>query len=376
MTIRSISYAVASAFALMVSGACAGTAAAPASAPVAAPPVISMGRVSSQDGWAVTSHRVAWTSDGGTTWSSVGPAGVAVADVLAVQFDSAADGWIVQRSTQDAEPPGATTIVMHRTMNGGRSWSRSMIGKTTYGAPGATMLSVIDQANMWILVKLESSANFSRGDLFVTNDGGSTWRRTEAPIGDGLVPLSANAALVIGGATGRNAVSTLDGGSTWEASTIRQYVTGEQDWFAAARQLGAGRAVVATASSVGRRTRVSMHLTGDAGSTWSSASSFDLPDEVVPGVRIALSTLDGRQWFVVGPRGTTVIATTDSGNTWSSVPSSGLPPGVLDVAFESSTDGWALFANGTCASGKTNCSVERGLLRTSDGGKSWTRLAP
>jgi hypothetical protein len=64
----------------------------------------------------------------------------------------------------------------------------------------------------------------------------------------------------------------------------------------------------------------------------------------------------------------------DNGLTWS-VAGGALPPYALDIAATDSENATVTIVHNTCATGKTNCSSDQYSETTSDGGKTWTRIA-
>jgi photosystem II stability/assembly factor-like uncharacterized protein len=112
--------------------------------------------------------------------------------------------------------------------------------------------------------------------------------------------------------------------------------------------------------------------TTDGGNTWTFQRTPDAVDGYVRGLHfLRRGPQAGLAGWAVGSNGQ-LIATTDAGATWSPVgealtypagdPRAGLPVDLWDVFFQDALNGWVAGI--------------RALLRTSDGGQTWTDLLP
>jgi hypothetical protein len=81
-------------------------------------------------------------------------------------------------------------------------------------------VSFVDTEHDWILVGVESSSNFSVGELWRTVDGGTTWVKLAAPNGGAIHFVTLMLGFLAGGSLGEKLFITRDGGSSWQAQTV------------------------------------------------------------------------------------------------------------------------------------------------------------
>ena len=165
--------------------------------------------------------------------------------------------------------------------------------------------------------------------------------------------------------TGGTVVRTTDGGATWTASVVPGADSLQL------RDIHALDAETAWALSIGPGDDSRIYKTTDGGTTWRRV--FTNPE--ADGFFDCLSFWDARRGlaFSDSVEGTFLIVTTnDGGETWDRVPASALPPAAEGEG------GFA--ASGTCVAtygpeaawiGTGNAASAR-VLRTDDGGATWT----
>lgn len=210
---------------------------------------------------------------------------------------------------------GATmSAALYATSDGGQNWSeinpQFAQGRTVYGA-----MQFASPTFGWMA--MAAGAAPVPGGLLVTRDGGHTWKNVGQKLGWSIQYaqlLSGNVGFAVGGMGGTPfLVRTVDGGRTF--SQLLPAVAPTTDMRMVNRSIGFG---VGTASNP-----LALLTTRDGGSTWSRVA--DLPG----------------QGYSAGP-------------------------GPQAVAFSSPEDGWAVaLSNNSSSQGLQ-------LLRTSDGGKTWT----
>ncbi len=202
------------------------------------------------------------TTNGGRSWQSQ-----VLPNVLSFHFVNAQQGWAVGRS--------ATLL---KTEDGGQSWQpeegiEKLVGKQVEGSPynfGFCDVHFVDAERGWIIGNFYGRARTHIGGLFVTTDGGQSWRRVRlgfqlqsstGPFITGLLHsvrfTDANTGLVTGemydgGERFFFVLHTSDGGKTWKqyrtpsrATHRTQFLDQSYGWTAAAaRREGAAEAVV------------------------------------------------------------------------------------------------------------------------------------
>jgi photosystem II stability/assembly factor-like uncharacterized protein len=169
--------------------------------------------VSGEQGWALVDHQLYWTGNAGSTWSDITPASSVPGSIMAVHFVDEKTGWIV---TQD---PITGDVDVLLTGNTGMDWvvSRLIDGSAEMGPiASAAYLDFLDNQIGWVIVKLISSANFSNGRLYHTQDGGLSWSAYEIPLGEPVHFLDPLRGWVAGGPAGNQLFYTEDAGRSWQ----------------------------------------------------------------------------------------------------------------------------------------------------------------
>jgi photosystem II stability/assembly factor-like uncharacterized protein len=169
-----------------------------------------MQMISPGQGWALVDQRLLWSEDGGLYWSDltpiIDPAGV----VLSAFFTDSGRGWAASRTVESGE------LAIYRSDDAGQTWKSINLDHSRLGIGDAHLLFV-DATTGWLVIKQQTSANFSLGELFRTLDGGETWQQLSLPIGEPVHFTDPQRGWVAGGVEGHELYVTNDGGVTWEA---------------------------------------------------------------------------------------------------------------------------------------------------------------
>jgi photosystem II stability/assembly factor-like uncharacterized protein len=167
-----------------------------------------------EKGWALTSSRLAWTTDGGTSWSTVTPPGIVPGAMLAAHFDESGDGVVAACQEINAAPP---RLEFFRTSDGGRTWQFSTLEAEGPGSIGKVRMSEAD--GVWWALIAEAGVASSGQRLYRSADGGKSWQEASSrPFGRGqFVFLSAEEGWnVAGSGTAQEIFRTDDAGESWE----------------------------------------------------------------------------------------------------------------------------------------------------------------
>jgi len=238
-------------------------------------------------------------------------------------FTSATGGWLAQESG------GRTTL--YRSSDGGATWS----ARLTY-AGGLPSQVLVDANGTGIAVGGQPTGAAADLVLFRTQDGGTSWKRVDAPLTAPAwgIPFFIDASrgwvLVSLGPDSAEIVSTRDGGATWSAgpafndranfpglSSVRLRIVWTAD--------GHGIAVLPAGSG---SAAVHVVITDDGGATWRASFPPAPRGEVVDAGNAMLDASllpDGRGALflqAVDPGGSGAPAlfaysTGDAGRTWS-----------------------------------------------------------
>lgn len=325
-------------------------------------------------GWAMNGLALWWTNDGGAHWRTITPPQIReTGDVVARVTDIAAVDdehiWVAAADLTGGAPPRHMAI--ESTRDGGRTW-RSVIPPGC-GACGAAHLSFVNANHGFALLGPEPSAR-----LFETVDGGVTWRplATNASFGGPIRFVSQHIGWGVSD-PGAVVYTTDDGGRHWRRVVFAPPAE-YHGWRATAgipRFFDARNGVVPVRlRDRSRAQHLVVYVTRDGGATWTAraapravdlrAESWGFP-QALP---FSAATTD--DWFVFANR--YLHTTHDGGRTWSAFRTvAPKAPGIWDVTFTSPTYGWAIFAPI-----QTGPRSGAALVKTTDGGRHWTPLAP
>lgn len=324
-------------------------------------------------GWRLTSDALAVTRDGGTSWTGVTPSGLQPGQVRAVSFLDAYNGWLIASGSG-----GSSGFVCYRTVDGGVTWLSSPLGSspTAYSDSSSSQASVdfLNVSDGWVEVQLPSSAAFSRGTLFRTQDGGITWTQLNTP------PIMGEAAFaspsdgwLAGGVGGASLYSTTDGGETWTAGTPPLPAGASQSQVSYSITHSAG--ILGLRASLGGNSGLAALYSDTSPDNWSLLKT--LPDSALAGAGrptpppVAVTSSGALATVVNGGTETAIVETSGQATT----SKSDLPSGWVDrLSFADSNNGWAIMRTGTCLQFKTDCTEYSDLYATSDGGAAWMRL--
>ena len=282
-------------------------------------------------------------------------------------------GWVATTTPPDAD--GRVVLSLQRTSDRGATWTTSTIHTFRIGdgqlLAGPMWIDTPDASTSYVAVRLASSANFSRGMLFRTSDGGQTWEQRSLPIGSHVKFVDAEHGYVAGGPAGNELYETRDGGVAWRpVSAAFDGIADDETVFEDVPTFTSDTAGVLPVTIVSAtKPRVHLYVTADQGVTWTLAQSVPLATE--PGARAPVAIADATTWIVIDPATDIAHITGPNGATRTA----GFPTGIIDIAFSSPLVGEVKSATGTCAGSKQGgaftCNQVRRTLRTKDGGATW-----
>jgi photosystem II stability/assembly factor-like uncharacterized protein len=304
-------------------------------------------------GFSITGGAIRATTNGGVTWNEQESA-TTWCSPSNVAFANARCGWVLgsAQPASGALPPSDPNVML-ATTDDGATWKRQDTG-TSHTGIELSNLACASPQDAWAV----GGAGANIGVVLATTDGGATWKR-QWQAADGGLENVAFADARHGWAVGDGVIlATTDGGSTWKKQgLITRYVLTDVACAGAdhAWALGAGDS----------SNRDVILATSDGGATWKVQYASAR-------MRMAgMAFADTSHGWVVGLGGV-ILATTDGGTSWRPQ-RSGTTLDLLDVAFADATHGVAV---GDRSKGDDPLAAQfigSIVLRTTDGGATWTK---
>jgi photosystem II stability/assembly factor-like uncharacterized protein len=333
--------------------------------------LISLHMIDLTTGWALSEHAILRTSDGGLQWKNVTPPHTLLTRKSIAEFLTASLAWI---ATSQAN--GTTTQVL-RTTDGGQTWQQS-----TIQAAFLKQTTFIDSQHGWILSGWGTQGGPAEAvSVFRTSDGGKTWSNVASALPastdmppPGHLPFGGQKSGIhflnvsTGWITGTVVVNDLawlyvshDGGSTWyqQSLSLSPGVPSAQLSLISPTFFSATDGILPVIFSdglSGKGIATDIYVTHDGGTTWESttplAAIFD-----------TINFVDMQHGWATD--GTVLYSTGDGGQHWAKLSPGANFKQITSLSFASSTTGWAISRQSTTSSF---------LLKTTDGGKTWTQV--
>ncbi|MFI5258943.1 MAG: WD40/YVTN/BNR-like repeat-containing protein [Candidatus Limnocylindrales bacterium] len=332
------------------------------------------------------------TTDRGVTWSEARrvPASDSVQDhvwdVTSLEFIDHQRGWM----TGVTNGAGGSQVVVHRTIDGGRTWQTAPVASLRPDpSPSAAGSFVGAQDHFWdalhgrVVVEriVPNGAVANAGcQWYATDDGGVSWSGPSAGSCMGLSPTVRWTSPAIGYAVNLTPPSvsvTQDGGQTWITGSLPGQTPGRSITPELLVADGAGHLTLVAETSPGPVPEL-VFGSSDGGATWSMQPAMTLPAGFDTVDWVSASGPD--RWVVVAENAATLVPpgtppataptpqygnrqlleTTDGGRTWSFIGNADFPGGGLY---------WWDDQHGMTAGGPSAA-----VFVTLDGGRTWLQV--
>lgn len=359
--------------------------------------------VGPREGWARTNSRLAWTTDGGATWSTITPPGIDPRTILAVRFDGSGDGIVVACREVNAVP---VPLEFFYTTDDGRTWRASNVEAEGPGSIGSVRALEAD-GNWWVLVD-EAGIAREGTRLYRSEDSGQTWQARPRPPASGpFVFFSQEEGWIVGGERSQLVYRTDDAGGTWEqievplpgttgseeGTTVPQEGAAEPEEFLTGpervveyglpERSPEGVFLPATVTTPAGDSEVLLFESSDS-TAWNLVAATELAHQATSGEITTTFVAPGELLIqdpsgpaAFGPPALTKVSTRSGGSgasreteavTTDLGHASGLPE-LLPLQFIDRVHGVAVQGKGCRLSG---CSEVTELFLTDDGGRTWT----
>lgn len=340
--------------------------------------------ISATAGWLRLGQHLYWTDNNGQNWAEITPTALGQATIQAVWFVNPQTGWLV---LTHLEATGDLAYSLARTSDGGVVWEITPLSLFAPGDPNALAeaihLQFVDPQIGWLVIKRATSSNFSLGTLFKTTDGGQSWTKLAFPLGEPVTFVNRELGWVAGGPAGDQLYRTQDGGQNWQVQTVGRanLKPDERVLYPLPIFTDAQNGVLSVIVTGNATARVDFYLTNDGGDSWTPTGTVALKQVVTVGTVIPLAVLDIRHWLLIAPQSDRLLSFSDNPATTNVVSRSEWVKGIRDLDMITPTVGWASYGAGHCTTEPSKealevirCTQETRLLRTDDGGQSWTPL--
>jgi photosystem II stability/assembly factor-like uncharacterized protein len=332
-------------------------------------PISAMHFFSPDAGWVLTGSRLLTTRDRGTHWRDITPGPreppIQLSDA---RFLDAAHGW-----TGAVGGFGTKAVQIFRTPDGGTTWQSSQV---MVDQPLGITFDFVDPQHGWLVVATQASSNFARfGQLFQTADGGATWSALPPPpSGHPVRFISLSTGWIVGGANFDQLYVTRDGGQSWQQQRVPvPAVYADTSALDLPAFVDSRLGVLPVKFADGS---VQLDFSVDGGATWAiDATRAPLFIRQPPYARYEAPTPP----IFVGNGVMAVALGTElklhAGGIWSSVKPRGFDS-VYEIEFVNPRVGWAVSSHFGCegSGAAARCNSRQDLLRSDDGGRSWTAV--
>ena len=326
-------------------------------------------------GWVLQQNRLYLTRNNGQDWVDITPY-TSTQRIENVFFLNSSSGWVI---ALDQHPAGRSgpALQIASTSDAGRNWTFTLID-----TPGTTDLQnfasirsmfFLDSKHGWIILRLQSSSNFSLGVLLSTDDGGLTWKeRPSPPVAGSIRFLTSGEGWLAEGPSSDALWSTSDGGTSWERKTVSVPIDcgGCRVEYSLPtfedRKNGFLSLIVHAADHPYSIT----YSTHDAGKSWQAGDllEYDSPE--------TQSSVGSHMIRAFSSNDRTLTVQYDKDSVRTTIPqtlSSGSP---VWVEFADSQNGWIIWSTKNCLDTSSPCSRQQELLSTTDGGRTLTIITP
>ncbi|MGB6770530.1 MAG: hypothetical protein WBF51_00795 [Candidatus Dormiibacterota bacterium] len=315
-----------------------------------------------QDQWVVSQSSLAVTRDGGGSWTHL-PLPAKSSEIVAITVLPTETVAVTEVS------PFASVTIDTMTV-GETAWQPHTVN-VAGGQVGTVQIVDSNGTLAGLMIVLTTSAQFSQGVWLGTPDGGKTWQTQPTPVG-GTASAVAGGLWLVGGVLNQDVYLSSDSGASWDLISVPATV-GSSVAYGPVQADESGVVLTATLANSGE-TQVVTGSDSGSGWHWTDGPILSLGGQSGAGAPALSSVADGVLW-IVSPVNEVGLVTLSSGRV-SQVSASGLPSnGTLSLSAYNSQAAVATYSTYVCPAGKSGCTMEAGMVATTDGGQVWSPIA-
>ncbi|MEO9238064.1 MAG: hypothetical protein ABI418_08225, partial [Jatrophihabitantaceae bacterium] len=303
------------------------------------------------------------SSNAGQSWSMLRlPAAPASGQSIAIA------GGAIAALTVDAHG-----MALQRTADSGRSWQARPV-PLSMPTDQADLAVSPDGSRVAVLASVQGSANDGNTpELFTGSTGGALVAQT-APA-SGSIAWAGNRLLLAGGPLNSRLYSSDDNGASWVSRPVGGVIAARFNLDPNTPSIGtplvssAGSVLLPVTVHAGRSASVQFYRSSNANS-FTASVRVPLTSQLGSGAMAVVSMAGPGRYLVAEPGSTALHLVTDSGQL--TITPTGLPGPVDSLSFADAEHGLAQVTVRSCNGSKQSCASTVEVLRTSDGGHSWT----
>lgn len=183
---------------------------------------IDFGLADENEIWLKSGSQLYYSQNAGQQWSDISPETHLSQPYLIVSFPDSKRGYALYLTQTETR----LNLELYKTSSKGVSWIKvagnleEELNKQ-FSRPFAKIeMQWLDENRAFVLVKEATSSNFSMGTLFVSDDGGRSWRPLEVPVAEAFIFLNRELGFMLNPADATTLYRSLDGGESWELFSL------------------------------------------------------------------------------------------------------------------------------------------------------------
>ena len=334
-------------------------------------------------GWADRGGRLYWTTDNGANWTDITPPATPGYDgnIADIFFLDAHHGWVLFGQCCESDQYGdRAKFDLASTSDTGASWSLEHVTLPRSDAVGLNAggrIAFADDQHGWMVLSAGKGGQ-NAGSLFLTSDGGRTWREPPAEPGGGgpILMVTPKEGWMVGEYeefADEELYVTRDGAKSWRKVSLPApkeiypaiYPTADVPVFEDDKH---GFVAVTYSGGYGNKSAAVLFATDDGGRSWKPDRILANLEEKAVGQRMP-STVADSTWITgnrVPAHAPTLTALSAGARVRASIDPVSHFSGyfqVYQLSFATRTQGWIIVGDGE-------------LRSTTDGGATWTTLLP